>query len=102
MPPTRRSHRRVGTKETAKVAKVAKGLSLSYFKPLRPFALFAVYQSQFLSGYMKENLMTPSQPLGQLLTPKRSSLSPALLLVATSARLGAAAYGLLESGAPRR
>ncbi len=42
--------------------------------------------------------MTPSQPLGQLLTPKRSSLGPALLLVlGILLALGAAAYGLLES-----
>ncbi len=42
--------------------------------------------------------MGPSQPLGQLLTPKRSSLGPALLLVlGVLLALGAAAYGLLES-----
>ncbi len=42
--------------------------------------------------------MGPSQPLGQLLTPKRSTLGPALLLVlGILLALGAAAYGLLES-----
>ncbi len=42
--------------------------------------------------------MGPSQPLGQLLTPKRSTLGATLLLVlGVLLALGAAAYGLLES-----
>ncbi len=47
--------------------------------------------------------MGPSQPLGQLLTPKRSTLGPALLLVlGILLALGAAAYGLLESRCTER
>lgn len=42
--------------------------------------------------------MLPVQPLGQVLTPKKSSLAPALLLVlGIVIALGAAAYGYLES-----
>ena len=43
--------------------------------------------------------MGPSQPLGQLLTPKRSTLGATLLLVlGVLLALGAAAYGLLGWG----
>ena len=47
--------------------------------------------------------MGPSQPLGQLLTPKHSTLGPALLLVlGILLAVGAAAYGLLESRCTER